>query len=306
MTLTQWAAGLTAAALTTALCFGGPAEPAADPPPPAPAADKLEDGVYLLRFEGTEGRKVTFTEGYEGRLVRRLSAGVGTATELKSWANDNTRFRLYAKGLGPLPGEVTKEQTALVVDGVVLHLSLPEKLPPGGVVNAAANVWSAEEGRAVAVRYRIVPVLRKHPGHRFEVRWSPDKASYTVGEKVTLKMELKNTGTIPLRFTFGGKQRGPRNNQFRFIAQEGQNGKALPDVGDPTNFGGLAGSHHLQSGEVFRTGVDLSKWFTFTRPGTYRVTGILELPVIDPDEPDRFGPVVWDDLAVGECDVRVR
>jgi hypothetical protein len=35
------------------------------------------------------------------------------------------------------------------------------------------------------------------------------------------------------------------------------------------------------------------------------VTGVFELPVVDPASPDGFGPILWDDLAVGECDVRV-
>ena len=56
------------------------------------------------------------------------------------------------------------------------------------------------------------------------------------GEAVKLRMELKNTGTGPLRFTFGGQQRGPRNNQFRFIAQASYSGgKPVPDTGDSTH-----------------------------------------------------------------------
>ncbi len=294
MTLAKWAAGLAAAALVV----GGSAGRA------RPPGDELEDGVYLLRFDG-EGRKVALTDGSEGVLGKRLSAGIGTAVWLKSWANDNTRFHLGVKGLGPLPAEVTKEQTALVVDGVVLHLSRPDTLPADGVRGASANVYSAAAARTLAARYRIAPELRKHPGHRFEARWTPDKPRYQVGEAVTLKLALKNTGTDPLRFTFGGHQRGPRDNQFRFVAQVGANGKALPDTGDSHNFGGIVTSQTLRRGEVFRTDVDLSKWFTFPGPGTYRVTGILELPVLDPDADDGFGPTVWDDLAVGECDVVV-
>lgn len=264
----------------------------------------LEDGVYQLRFDGP-GRKVTLTDGEPAVLGKRLSPSIGTATALKSWTNDNRRFHLAVTGLGPLPPAVTKEQTALVVGGVVLHLSRPDKLPPNGIVGAAANVDSPDAARTLAEKYRVARTLRKHPGHRFETRWTPDTPAFRAGEPVVLKLALKNTGTEPMRFTFGGKQRGRRDNQFRFIAQEGQDGKGLPDTGDAHNFGGLTSVRTLRPGETFRAEVDVTKWFTFPRPGTYRVTGILELPILDPHG-DGFGPTVWDDLAVGECDVRVQ
>ncbi len=265
---------------------------------------KIDDGVYLLHFEG-DGLKVTLTDGTEALLGKRISPSIGTGVSLQSWSNDNTRFHFHVKGLGPLPPETTQVQTALVVDGVILHLGRPETLAADGTADVGANLHSAEAARTHAARYGLTPALRKHPGHRCEVRWKTDRPRYKPGEPVTLTLELKNTGPGPLRFTFGGKQRGPRNNQFRFLAQAGYDGKGLPDIGDPTNFGGISVSKTLAPGETFTTDVDLSKWFTFTEPNTYRVTGILELPVIDPASPDGFRPVLWDDLAVGECIVRV-
>ncbi|HYH67030.1 MAG TPA: hypothetical protein VD866_20205 [Urbifossiella sp.] len=269
-----------------------------------PADGDLEDGVYQLRFDGP-GRKVTLTDGEPAVLGKRLSASIGTATALMSWTNDNRRFHLTVTGLGPLPPEVTKEQTALVVGGVVLHLGRPEKLPEGGLISTGANVETPDAARILAEKYRVPRTLRKHPGHRFEARWTADAPAFRAGEPVTLKLALKNTGTESFRFTFGGKQRGPRNNQFRFIAQEGWDGKGLPDTGNAHNFGGIMSVTTLRPTEVFRAEVDVTKWFTFTRPGTYRVTGILALPILDPVG-DGYGPTVWDDLAVGECDVRIQ
>jgi len=262
------------------------------------------EGVYLLKFEGP-GRKVKLTDGSEAILGKRLSPWVGVGGTLRSHANDNTRFTVTINKLGPLPPKVANEQSALVVDGLVFHLGRPEKLPADGIVNTWANVYSADAARTLAALYKIEPQLRKHPGHQYEVRWVPAKARYAVGEAVTLRMELKNTGTGPLRFTFGGKQRGPRNNQFRFVAQAGAGGKGLPDIGDPTNHGGVFVCESLRPGDTFTAEVDLSKWFTFSEPNTYRVTGVFELPVIDPASLEGFWPVVWDDLAVGECVVRV-
>ncbi len=298
MFLTQWAGGLTAILLAAA------ALGAIHSDPPEPEAESLADGVYLLTFEGP-GRKVTLADGSAAILGKRLSPSVGVGGTLQSQANDNTRFTITLKKLGPLPPEVTSQQTALVVDGLVFHLGRPERLPADGLANTWANVNSADAAQVLAARYNIEPQLRKHPGHRYEVRWVPLKPRYTVGEAVTLRMELKNTGVEPLRFTFGGKQRGPRNNQFRFVAQAGADGQGLPDTGDPTNFGGKMVSETLRPGDTFTAEVDLSRWFTFPEPNTYRVTGVFELPVIDPASPDGFSPVVWDDLAVGECDVRI-
>ncbi len=294
MPLTRWAISLATVAVLGVL-HNAPAEPDGEP---------LAEGVYLLKLKGP-GRKVTLTDGSDALLGARLSPSVGVGGTLKSCRNDNTRFTVTINKLGPLPPEVASEQTALVVAGLVFHLGRPEKLPADGVENTWTSVDSADAARTLATRYKLKPQLRKHPGHRYEVRWVPAKAQHTVGEAVSLRMELKNTGTDPLRFTFGGKQRGPRDNQFRFVAQDGADGKGLPDGGDPTNFGGLMSGKTLPPGETFTAVVDLSKWFTFPAPQTYRVTGVFEMPVIDPAGQDGFGPVLWDDLAVGECDVRV-
>jgi RNA polymerase sigma factor (sigma-70 family) len=276
------------------------------PLPAAPVpevAEKPEDGVYLLKFEG-EGRKVTLTDGTEAILGKQLSKSIGRGVSLQSWTNDNTRFNLGVKRLGPLPKEVTEVQTALVVSGVVLHIGRPEQLNDDGTADVGANVDSADAAKTLAAAYKIEPQLRKHPGHRYEVRWTPDRKRYEVGDAVKLTMEIKNTGTGPLRFTHGGQQRGARDNQFRFVAQEGFAGKGLPDTGEPENFGGKVRVVTLKPGEIYTADVELTKWFKFTEPNSYRITGVFEMPVIDPLS-EKFGPVIWDDLAVGECAVRV-
>ena len=93
--------------------------------------------------------------------------------------------------------------------------------------------------------------------------------------------------------------------KFRKDAQAGIDGKGLPDTGDPHNFGGRSRSITLKPGEVYTTEVDLSKWFKFAEPNTYQITGVFEMPVIDPTSAEGWRPVLWDDLAVGECSVRV-
>jgi hypothetical protein len=306
-TLLLLAAGAVACAAGLAALARVPANPPAPEAvlaPVPPAAEKPEDGVYLLKFEG-EGRRVTLTDGSEAVLGKQLSKSIGTGTGLRSWSNDNSRFHFGVKGLGPLPKEVTEVQTALVVNGVVLHVGRPENLNDDGKADVGASVYSAEAARTLAARYKIEPELRKHPGHRYEVRWIPAKKRYEAGEVVKLTMEIKNTGTGPLRFAHGGQQRGARDNQFRFIAQGGYGGgKGVPDTGDPENHGGKVRVVTLKPGESYTAEVELTKWFKFAEPDSYRITGVFEMPVIDPLS-EKFGPVTWDDLAVGECTIRV-
>jgi hypothetical protein len=272
---------------------------------PVPQPGKPANGVYLLTFEG-EGRKVTLTDGSEALLGKRLDQGTGSSATLKSVSNDNSRFAFTVTKLGPLPEMVTQVQTALVIDGVVLHLGRADKLAEDGTVSTWAMVSSAEAGRTLAAYYKVKPELREHPGHRFEVRWTPENAVNRVGGEVTLKLEITNAGNRPLRFSFGGKQRGARNNQFRFLAYSGHgSGAAVPDTGNPMHFGGRASINTLKPGETFSTTIDLAKWFRFTEPDSYRITGILEMPLYDAEAADPWSRVLWDELAVGECVIRV-
>jgi hypothetical protein len=103
----------------------------------------------------------------------------------------------------------------------------------------------------------------------------------------------------------GGQQRGARDNQFRFLAYRSYGGgKAVPDTGDPVNFGGIGSVQTLAPGETFTRSVGIEKWFKFDEPDFYRITGMYELQLHD-TEMGGFGRPIWDDLAVGDCLVRV-
>jgi len=72
------------------------------------------------------------------------------------------------------------------------------------------------------------------------------------------------------------------------------------------NFGGIASNRTLKPGESFTASVALDKWFTFLEPDTYRVTGMYELELYDPNEQGGFGRAIWSDLVAGDCPVIVR
>jgi hypothetical protein len=97
-------------------------------------------------------------------------------------------------------------------------------------------------------------------------------------------------------------QRGARNNQFGFLAFHE---KAIPDTGDPANFGGISTSVQLEPGEVFTKQVDLADWFKFEKPGGYSIIGMYRLLLHDPENLSARD-TLWEDFAVAECVVRIQ
>lgn len=296
------------ACCAVALAVAREPAPGAPADEPKPANEKIENGVYLLLPRDGEGKKVTMTDGSELKLGKRFSAHLGKATELYSLSNDNTHFHLRLDDLDPKPQEPLSG-TALVVDGVVVHIGWIGKLGRGNMPGdrgiAGGTVYSEDAAKVLAKAYKIEPKLRKHPGHRLAVKWATEKREYAPGAAVNATMTITNTGAENVRFTQGGQQRGSRDNQFRFVAQQGHAGKGLPDIGDANNLGGISRSITLKPGESFSATVELTKWFKFEKHDTYRVTGIFEMPMIDPKSEDGFRPAIWDDLAVGEFVVRI-
>src|SRR5262249_2269292 len=134
--------------------------------------------------------------------------------------------------------------------------------------------------------------------------FEPDKKTYAPGAEMTLTMTIKNVGANTVSFHDGGRQRGPRDNQFGFIAmRSGGHGKAIPDTGDPTNFGGIGSYRTLKPGETFKKTVRLDKWFKFEDADNYLITCMYRLEFHDPNDP--MHRTLWQDFAVGECVVRV-
>jgi hypothetical protein len=268
------------------------------------SAESLADGVYAVHYEG-QGKTVRRTDGREIILAERLTDRFGE-TAMFSVANDNTRFALNLKGAGPIPAKRTALYFAVVLDGYALAVAGRSDPHADETMDFDVQVFGAEAAKAVEKRLKIDARRRSHPGHRLLTTWTPAKPSYRVGEPVTLRLAIKNVGDKPVSFRVGGQQRGPRDNQFRFLAyRSGGSGKAIPDSGDPRNFGGSSGWRDLKPGEVFSHDVDLSRWFTFTEPDSYRITGLYELELVALKPDSSHGDTQWEDFAVGECTVYV-
>jgi hypothetical protein len=271
---------------------------------PSRSAESLSDGIYAVHYEG-QGKKIRRTDGGEIIVAERLTDRFGEAS-MFSVTNDNTRFALDLKGAGPIPAKRTAPYFVAVVDGYVMAVAGHSDPHPDATMDFGVQVFGAEAAKAVEQRLKIAARRRSHPGHRLLTTWKPAKASYRVGETVTLLLQIKNVGDKPVSFRVGGQQRGPRDNQYRFLAyRSGGHGKAIADSGDPTNFGGISGWQDLKPGESFSRDVDLSHWFKFTEPDSYRVTGLYELELFELDSDGSHGNTVWEDFAVGECSVYV-
>ena len=273
----------------------------------ARSGESLADGIYAVHYEaqGNQGKKVRRTDGAEIILAERLTDRFGEAA-MFSVTNDNTRFALDLKRAGPIPAKRTAPYFVAVVDGYVMAVAGHSDPHPDATMDFGVQVFGADAAKAVEQRLKIAARRRNHPGHRLLTTWKPAKPSYRVGEPVTLRIEIKNVGDKPVSFRVGGQQRGPRDNQFRFLAyRSGGYGKSIADSGDPANFGGPSGWQDLQPGDVFSRDVDLSHWFKFTEPDSYRVTGLYELELFDLKPDASHGDTIWEDYAIGECTVYV-
>jgi hypothetical protein len=265
------------------------------------AAAEVADGIYVLA--GTAGHDVKLSGGDWVALGPRRTNSWERA-EVRSLANDNSRFDVVLRNVDKAVDRGEPATIVLVVNGVGMS-SHGQSHSSDGTIDLWFTLHGEDEARKIAAVLKTEPVLRKHPGHRVVLKLTPDKESYRPGEPVTLAVDICNVGDLPILFQNGGKQRGARNNQFRFLAYAGHGGgKAIPDSGDPWHHGGLSTLRPLKPGESERITVGLDNWFTFTAPDTYRVTGLFELELHH--MPERFlRTTIWEELAIGECLIKV-
>jgi len=267
----------------------------------APSADDLQSGLYRSSWDG-KGRIVQRADtdtGGEVHLTDRLAEKLSDAS-LVSESNDNRRYRLSLKA-GPIPDGADKQPLALVVAGLCVPVWGHSDRQADGSISLEATVMGKEAAQKIAKELGVEPQLRTHPGYELVVTAQAKQSAYRPGEVVTLVMTITNVGKTTVRFGDGGQQRGPRNNQFSFIAfRDDDRGRALLDTGDRRHMGGKMGMPTLKPGDSFTKEVALTDWFEFTEPGGYRITAIYELTLLD----ENHRPI-WDDFAVARCVVRV-
>ena len=158
------------------------------------------------------------------------------------------------------------------------------------------KIRGQDEAMAAAKSLSVECGLRNPPGYKFSAQFVPTQTEFQTNEPVMVKFELKNLDGRTFCFQRGGQQRGSRDNQYGFRAM--LFAKPVTDTGNPMNLGGLCGLVNLEPGKTFDDQVDLKKWFSLDKAGTYRIHGFYLLDFYTPGKnAESFMPwnVMWSD-----------
>ncbi len=157
-------------------------------------------------------------------------------------------------------------------------LCLPGRQIVSGSGGYDDTAWSFEFDaldRATADEVsRVLSVPRKDRrrlGQGLRWKYRPVNDHPHVGDPLLLELTVENQGPDTVTFTEGGGYRGS-NRENRYTFEIFKDGVAQPDIGNPNNFGGLAGFVTLAPGAK-RTlrAVDLKAWGAFDAPGVYEI-----------------------------------
>src|SRR5687768_6959275 len=110
-------------------------------------ADESEDGIYALKAAG-EGRRIKLSGGAEVILGERRGSTWAQAA-IRSVANDNSRFVVQLKNVGPLDNRGGPATIVLLIDGVGMPFASRSSYPDG-VLDLAFAVTGEEAARKVA------------------------------------------------------------------------------------------------------------------------------------------------------------
>lgn len=269
-------------------------------------AIELANGIYSVVDRNTKNGTLVSIADSDGHVVLgSLATAQFGKGHLRSIANDNETFFLQLDGAGPFSKEMLENQLAAYVGGVCVPLrhGKPDeqsRLTLYGEFNSLKSV------KVIAASLSIAAKMRKHPGHQLSVKWVPKKRRFTPSKPVELTLTVENVGKAPVKFGYGGSDRGARDNKFAFTAQTEwpEHGKAVPDTGDADHEGGITRFTTLEPGETFTARVNIRDWFKFEESDYYVITCLyhIELQATNNDELEP----IWDEYLAGQCRLRVR
>jgi hypothetical protein len=220
---------------------------------------------------------------------------------ISSQSNDNRHYYLALRASNSF--SLPCNQIGLVVGTQTIRFNSQGTDGAGHFTSMETTIDDPEVIPQIAQYFHATVLKRRHVGHRMLVEFITDKAESSVGEPVIAKLRITNIGDTEFAFMQGGRQRGPRDNQFAFTA-ELFGGKMMPDIGDPQNMGGLGVSVALKAGQSHEIKVDLTKWFNFSERGTYNLRGSYRMDFLDPAARDFY--TLWEDYACAEFTVRIK
>lgn len=176
--------------------------------------------------------------------------------------NANSRFQLLAWVDGAaLPG-----------DGALVLRGAPLVSESHGSDNDVATVsfWLDAAQAAEAARLLRIPRQDRHPAaEQVTGTFAPSAPSFRVGEPVEVVLTLRNPAGAPAaQRSQGGRQRGPRDNQFSFVVR--RDGREVP-LREGMDFGGRSQLLPLAPGGSAQLRAPLALWADLSVPGRYAV-----------------------------------
>ena len=237
-------------------------------------------------------------DGTEARVGERLELRVLSA---RVAARDNANEEFDANVVLPYDARLSSPGALVLVAGGRAFPSYGAGSSAAETSHVNVHAPNRTDAEALARFLGVELTLRRHPGHALDVRFVPDRAVYRPGQPVKVTLRIRNVGERAVAFQVGGRNRGPRDNQFAFAAFLGAS--PVPDVGDPTHFGGLSVRRRLAPGETFEKEVALRDWFALRERGSYTVLGAWHLDFQSP-ESDAW-EILWEDWVAGEFTLRI-
>ena len=242
-----------------------------------------EQGLYSAVFhERPSARTVEAPYGSMVAHVELRRRVAPTRVWIVSERNDNARYLLRA---------------TLARSAAPAVIVLTE-----GVITASGSATSADStevyfrlSRAQAV---AIGALLRAPLRDRAIVGAPLEGHFSIardveGARVSLTV-VNPAGAPRVQWQVGGRQRGPRDNRFRFRVW--RDGVALAER-DGTDFGGPTGFVAIAPGGSTTVTAALERWVDASAPGHYRVECAYETTLAD-DGADPFDPEqrhrVWD------------
>src|SRR2546425_1153356 len=223
------------------------------------------DGIYRQQSRHERPHPGALPVTRQGSAAGHVVPGAvvrPTRALLFSEDNGNTRFQVFLE-FGHTPG-----------------------CNEGVIVLGGAAVWSggygssndrctlsfeldAAQATLAAAALRISRQDRHPAGEQVQGNFAPSQPSYGRGQPVEVVLSLVNPeGAPPVQRHQGGRQRGPRDNQFAF--QITRDGQPVTPVDGP-DFGGLSGPSPMAPGARVELRAPLDRWGDIGQPGHYVV-----------------------------------
>jgi hypothetical protein len=124
------------------------------------------------------------------------------------------------------------------------------------------------------------------------------RASFSLVSGTRVRVELTNAGADPVGVILGGRNRGPRDNQFDFQVQ--RDGVPLPRL-EGYDLGGLSTIGLLLPGQSLQREADAALWAKFDAPGLYTLACRYEAELVPgsdypkyPESSHEFWDASWE------------